>query len=456
VGIPYTPDTLGVGARRAWVTIALVAANSVIYVLTSLDNGLVQIADRWLWWGAFIPAYLPNFKQSYRLITSMFLHANLLHIFFNMIYLYNFGRLVEQALGGKRYLALYLLSGLAAEVFHAAFVPIEGPLTLATPAIGASGAISGVLGAYLLLFPGSRLSMCFFFLYFPVCFTASAAAYLIFWFIMQVLQGYAQASMGVAVFAHAGGFVAGMALLPLILDRERHRLLRALTASQRAFKYVFLGSAGLGPLSKAILAAAILSLVAGGAYCIAAAPTLRSPIKVLGFSVAYSVYCPPTGDLCDQGFEEDAVVLALDGRPRLAAQITTTSVRIVYNRLEALGVIYDKAWGGTTRELNVKQTVRVMGVPVSVDVRMDATYDRSGVLDRAKGGMRTTILSCTARACTPSGEGDFDFEVRPILGTEGGTETALMVASLSAAAMALSLGALDAVLRKAGALEIIA
>ncbi|RLF01514.1 MAG: rhomboid family intramembrane serine protease, partial [Thermoprotei archaeon] len=162
------------------VTTLIIIINAIVYVLTSFENSLVQVSTSWLYWGAFIPVYLTAPLQLYRLITSMFMHANLFHIFFNMLYLYFFGKSVESVLGGKRYLALYLASGLVAEIFHTAFIPVEGYLSAVTPAVGASGAISGVLGAYLLLFPGSRLTMCFFYLYFPVCLTLNAAAYLIF------------------------------------------------------------------------------------------------------------------------------------------------------------------------------------------------------------------------------------------------------------------------------------
>lgn len=456
MGVPYTHDQLGVRMGLPKVTLFLVMMNVIAYVVTSLDYGLLQIDDKWLWWGAFIPSSLPDAKQWYRLITSMFLHANLLHIFFNMIFLYNFGRLVEQALGGKRYLALYLLSGLAAEVFHTAFIPIEGPLTIVTPALGASGAISGTLGAYLLLFPGSKLSLCFFYLYIPVCVTASAAAYLIFWFVMQILQGYAMANVGVAVFAHAGGFVAGVALLPLLLDRERHSLLRALTASQRAFKYILLGSAGLGRISKLILVTALASLAAGSAYSILAAQELDVPVKVLEATVNYRIYCPPTGVLCDTGVGRDMMVVRLDGQPQLVAQITSDPVRIIYNRLEALGLIYDRALMKTSRSFNINGTVRVSGVPVDVKLSMEASYDRLGLLDTAKGSMRATVLSCRAGVCVASGEGDFDFEISPLISAEKVGPVSTTVILLSAFSLALTLAAIEVTLRKAHDLELLA
>jgi len=455
VGIPYAHDQLGLRTGPPKVTILLVVLNVIAYLATSLDYGLLQISDEWLWWGAFIPSSLADPRQWYRLFTSMFLHANLLHIFFNMIFLYNFGRLVETALGGKRYLVLYLLSGLAAEAFHAAFIPIEGPLTIVTPAIGASGAISGVLGAYLLLFPGSKLSLCFFYLYIPICFTASAAAYLIFWFVTQILQGYAMANIGVAVFAHAGGFVAGMALLPLLLDRERHRLLRALTASQRAFKYIMLGSAGLGRLSEIILVAALTSLAVGSVYSMASARQMDVPVKVLEATVTYRIYCAPQ-TVCDEGSSRDMVVLQLDGQPRLAAQISSDPVRIVYNRLEALGLLYDRALVRSTKSFSISRTVRVSGVPVDVRLSMEASYDRLGVLDSAQGSMRATILSCRAGVCVASGEGDFDFTLSTLISAEKAEPVSSTIILLSAVSLLLTLAAIDVTLRKAHDLELLA
>lgn len=456
MGVVYTQESMGVRAGKSPVTVALVALNVIAYLLTSWDNALLQISDNWLWWGSFVPAYLADPRQLYRLLTSMFLHANLFHIFFNMLFLYNFGRLVEQALGAKRYLALYVLSGLAAELFHTAFIPVEGHLSAVIPAIGASGAISGVLGAYLLLFPGSKLSMCFFYLFFPICFTTSAAAYLVFWFVVQVLQGYAGASAGVAVFAHAGGFLGGMALLPYVLDRKRHNVLRALTASQRVFKYLFLGTAGLGRISKLVLAAAIVAVAVGGIYSAVAARELRVPVKVLDFTVSYTLYGPGDNPI-ETGYDSEAVILRVEREPALIAQIASPSVRIVYNRLEAAGVLYDKAFAGSARSIVLKRTLIVSGVPVSTDLRMEATYDSDGYLESAKGTMLTTVLTCRGGVCTPSGNGEFSFEASSLaeLKKEGGL-LAVAVAVFSTISVVVCAIALDSVLRKAGELEILA
>jgi len=456
LGVAYPSEELGIKLPPPRVTILLIIVNAAAYILTSLDRGLIQISERWLYWGAFIPVYLTTPAQLYRLITSMFLHANLFHIFFNMLYLYFFGKSVESVMGGRRYLALYLASGIAAEVFHTSFIPVEGPLSAVTPAVGASGAISGVLGAYLLLFPGSRLTMCFFYFYFPVCVTLNAAAYLIFWFATQVLQGYMGASLGVAVFAHAGGFLAGMALLPFLLDKERHRLFRALTASRRAFKHIYFGTAGLGPFSKFILTLLIIAVVAGGAYSAIAARSLATPIKVLYFRVSYEMYCQPGGYLCGSAVDEEPVVLRVDKGLEPLSPISSNGVRVVYNRLTAAGVLYDKERAGTSATVRRRGLVEVMGVGVRLDLNMDARYDERGVVDSAKGELRTDVLTCIGARCVIGGVGDYRFSITPLYRGEEGGALASIITLLSLLSMATCALALDNVLRKASKLEIVA
>ncbi|MEM2795216.1 MAG: rhomboid family intramembrane serine protease, partial [Thermofilaceae archaeon] len=422
---------------------------------TSLDYSFLQVSDQWLWWGAFIPAYLSNWRQAYRILTSMFLHANIAHIFFNMLFLYNFGRQVEATLGGKRYLLLYFGSGLAAEVFHTAFIPIEGPLSAVTPAIGASGAISGVLGAYLLLFPGSRLSMCFFYLLFPICITTNAAAYLIFWFAMQVLQGYAGASAGVAVFAHAGGFLGGIAMLPYVIDRHRHRLLRSLTASRRALKYLFLGHAGLSLLSKFILIILIAATAAGGVYSAFSSHVLEVPIKVLLFKVEYRT-CELGGVSCVDGYDEDIVILKVDGEPQPATQITTSSVRILYNRLNAIGALYDRFYAGTSKAIEWSGARRIMGVNVAIDVKMNVIYDENGIIEQSKGTLQTDVLTCTASTCTMGGTGTYTFDINSLYSRRRLEALSSIVTLLSIVSLLACIVSIDNVVRKSHELEIVA
>jgi membrane associated rhomboid family serine protease len=144
------------------------------------------------------------------LFTSMFLHGGFMHLAGNMLYLWIFGDNVEVALGWKRFITFYLVCGLAAAGAQTLVNPQSD-----IPMIGASGAISGVLGAYLMLFPRATVRV----LMFPFgIFGVPALIVLGVWFGMQLLNGFGSsgAGGGVAFWAHVGGFVAGMALIPLM------------------------------------------------------------------------------------------------------------------------------------------------------------------------------------------------------------------------------------------------
>ena len=152
-------------------------------------------------------------------LTSMFLHGGWGHLLGNALYLWVFGNNIEDSMGRARFLAFYLLCGLAAAATHV-LLEQSSPV----PTVGASGAISGVLGGYLLLYPKVRVRT-----YFPPVFLFRVPAWLILilWFAQQVLTGLPQlsqmrpdASAGVAVWAHVGGFVAGVLLVRLFEDRS--------------------------------------------------------------------------------------------------------------------------------------------------------------------------------------------------------------------------------------------
>ena len=189
-----------------------------------------------------------------------------------------------------------------------------------------------------------------------------------------------------------------------------------------------------------------------------AARQLSVPIKILAFSVSYRLY-EPGGNLVDYGYESEAVVLRLERGPSLVAPIESSSVRIVYNRLEAAGVLYDRALAGTAKAITLKRTVIVQRVPVNVNLSMEASYDEDGFLDSAKGVMYTTVLvyDYARGAYVPSGEGEFSFEAGTLaaLKREGGP-LSLAVAALAFAAVAVCAVSLDNVLRKSGELEILA
>jgi len=162
------------------------------------------------------------------IFTSMFLHGGLLHVGGNMLYLWIFGDNVEDTLGHGRYLLLYLLSGIAAAATQIASSPRSS-----VPMIGASGAVSGVLGAYILLFPFAGVQMLVVFGFFARIVRWPALIVLGFWIVIQALSGILTFSSaawgggeagGTAWFAHVGGFLAGMALLFLMRPRRAARL----------------------------------------------------------------------------------------------------------------------------------------------------------------------------------------------------------------------------------------
>ena len=166
-----------------------------------------------------------NFGPSVALsfLTSMFLHGGFMHIAGNMLYLWIFGNNVEDRMGRGRFLVFYLLAGSIASVAQV----LASPNSL-LPTIGASGAIAGVLGAYIILFPNARVQTLIFLGYFARMAQLPALLVLGFWFVLQLFNGLLAFGMtqmgGVAWFAHVGGFVAGLLLVRLFtLGRRRDR-----------------------------------------------------------------------------------------------------------------------------------------------------------------------------------------------------------------------------------------
>jgi membrane associated rhomboid family serine protease len=198
------------------VTITLIAVNAAVFLYEiSLGEGLALFLQRFgavpasivhsLNPGGLVPgALLP-------ILTSMFVHGGWLHLIGNMLYLWVFGDNVEDKLGRPRFLVFYLLCGFTASSLHVVVDP-----TSATPMVGASGAISGVLGAYLLMFPGARVvTLIPIFVFLQVA-ELPALVVLGFWFVMQFFNGVLSLGFeaggmgGVAWWAHVGGFAAGL------------------------------------------------------------------------------------------------------------------------------------------------------------------------------------------------------------------------------------------------------
>ncbi|MCX7769604.1 MAG: rhomboid family intramembrane serine protease [Proteobacteria bacterium] len=165
---------------------------------------------------AFIPKELYLFLNNdllsispfKRMFTSMFLHGGFFHLLGNMLYLYIFGDNVEDTLGHFNYLIFYILSGIIAAFFHYLFNPASS-----VPTLGASGAVAGVMGAYFVLFPKSRvITLVPIFIFFQII-EIPAFFFLLFWFLMQLMYGSASLFSGIqniAWWAHIGGFVFGI------------------------------------------------------------------------------------------------------------------------------------------------------------------------------------------------------------------------------------------------------
>lgn len=217
--------------RTPWVTILFIAMNLAVFVYqTTLDPASLQ--EFWLKW-AFVPArfladpFSPG--QLATVFSAMFMHAGWVHIGGNMLYLWIFGNNIEDRFGHLGFAAFYLVSGIVATLAQMLVSP-----TSTLPNLGASGAVAGVLGGYILLFPGAAvLTIIPIFIFIEV---ARVPAYLVigFWFILQLGNGLASlgpelaTSGGVAWFAHIGGFVAGLVLaLPHALLSRRRRRVRA-------------------------------------------------------------------------------------------------------------------------------------------------------------------------------------------------------------------------------------
>lgn len=171
-----------------------------------------------------IPAEIASGRRLHTLLTSMFVHGGIVHLLGNMLYLYIFGNNVEDVLGKLRFILFYILCGIAGATLQILMNPYS-----TVPNIGASGAISGILGAYLVLFPRARIYTVVFLGWFITTTTIPAIFFLGFWFILQLFSGIGSLSYlyqnvgGVAYFAHIGGFIAGMILIKVMKKKRRRR-----------------------------------------------------------------------------------------------------------------------------------------------------------------------------------------------------------------------------------------
>jgi len=172
--------------------------------------------DRFVRAWSVIPIRIMHGNHLITLVTSMFMHGGWMHIIGNMVYLWAFGRAIEEAMGGFRFLLFYLAGGIVAM-----FAQVLGDPTSHLPCLGASGAIAAVMGAFIITFPRDRIrTVLFFFIFFRVTFIP-AVLLIGFWFLMQVLNIGSVAEVrtgGVAYLAHIGGFLFGVITAKLFVS----------------------------------------------------------------------------------------------------------------------------------------------------------------------------------------------------------------------------------------------
>jgi membrane associated rhomboid family serine protease len=200
------------------VTVLIISLNVLVFLY---QISLNQYESNYL-----IATYglIPDRLHYSALLTSMFLHGGFMHLIGNMWFLWIFGDNVEDVLGHGKYLLFYLLCGILAAIVH---VALNSDSRL--PTIGASGAIAGVMGAYVVKFPHSRIITLVFIFIFLTTVEVPAAFMLIYWFVIQLFSGvgsigYSNVSRGgTAWFAHVGGFLAGVILVNVMGTRERFR-----------------------------------------------------------------------------------------------------------------------------------------------------------------------------------------------------------------------------------------
>jgi membrane associated rhomboid family serine protease len=197
-------------------TLLIVACALVFFFELSLDE---YSRDYFISRYGLVPAHM----RPITLVTSMFLHGGWAHIIGNMLFLWAFGKSLEDAMGHSKFLAFYLICGVAAGIAH---VALNSYTRL--PTVGASGAIAGVMGAYLVKFPRATIHSLVLLVIFPIMVDIPAAFVLVYWFITQLFSEYGSITQtqvvngGVAYAAHIGGFVTGMILVQFMGARTRY------------------------------------------------------------------------------------------------------------------------------------------------------------------------------------------------------------------------------------------
>ena len=210
-------------SRAAVANLLIIAVNVLVFVLE------VLLGDPFVLRWSFTPASFTAFLQGsgsieavVTIFTSMFLHGGLSHLLGNMLFLWVFGQATEDAFGSRPYTLFYLVCGIAANFAQYVVAPAS-----TVPNLGASGAIAGVMGAYLAMYPGSRIDIFVWPLWLLIRRSVRVPAWIVLglWFVAQLQSGFGTAAAadggGVAYMAHAGGFIAGFALALAVRPGER-------------------------------------------------------------------------------------------------------------------------------------------------------------------------------------------------------------------------------------------
>ena len=200
----------------ATMTVMIIALNTFVFLFTLTQPTYRQ--------NVFLQHYamVPDHLRLTSLVTSMFLHGGWWHLIGNMWFLWVFGSHIEDVMGAPRFLLFYLTCGVVSAVVQLA-MSLGSPV----PTLGASGAIAGVMGAFLVLYPRVRVTTLIFIVFFVTTVEIPAAFMLIYWFVIQLVSGLFSSgafsdSGGVAWFAHVGGFLAGLFLIRLFPNTRRY------------------------------------------------------------------------------------------------------------------------------------------------------------------------------------------------------------------------------------------
>ncbi|HZX35283.1 MAG TPA: rhomboid family intramembrane serine protease [Thermodesulfobacteriota bacterium] len=208
--------------KTPYATISLIAINTAVFVFQTILGP--KIKEVFILKTAAIPYEIMSLKDvspanflppPFTLLTSMFVHGGFFHVFWNMLFLWIFGDNIEDRLGKIKFIIFYLLTGVAASMAHVALNPDS-----AIPLIGASGAIAGILGAYIVLYPRAKILTLLFFFFFVQVVKIPAIIFLGIWFLTQILN--IGAGGGIAWYAHIGGFATGVVLI-FLFDKKNKR-----------------------------------------------------------------------------------------------------------------------------------------------------------------------------------------------------------------------------------------